>query len=118
MTSYNKVNGVYSYHNYDLCTTILREEWGFENMVMTDWWTKKAKNPLFKGVDDNAYRVRAQADVLMPGGSRLGGKYDGSTLKSLKKGGLQRAELQRTAKNVLSVLKKLEINRIERGDTV
>ena len=118
MTSYNKVNGVYSYHNYDLCTTILRDEWGFENMVMTDWWTKKAKNPLFKGVDDNAYRVRAQVDVLMPGGSRLGGKYDGSTLKSLNKGGLQRAELQRTAKNVLSVLKKLEINRIERGDTL
>jgi len=118
MTSYNKVNGVYSYHNYDLCTTILRDEWGFENMVMTDWWTRKAKNPDFKGVDDNAYRVRAQVDVLMPGGSRLGGKYDGSTLKSLKKGGLKRAELQRTAKNVLSVLKKLEINRIERGDTV
>lgn len=113
MTSYNKINGVYSYHNYDLCTTILRGEWGYKNMVMTDWWTKKAKNPLFKGVDDNAYRVRAQVDVLMPGGTRISGKYDGSTLKSLKKGGLKRAELQRTAKNVLGVLAKLEKGKAE-----
>lgn len=103
MASYNKVNGVYSYHNYDLCTVILRQEWGYKHLVVTDWWTKKAKNPDFKGVDDNAYRVRAQADVLMPGGNRLG-KYDGTTLKSLKKGGFTRAELQRSAKNVLQFL--------------
>ncbi len=107
MTSYNKINGVYSYHNYDLCTTILRKEWGYKNLVMTDWWTRKGKNPDFKGVDDNAYRVRAQVDVLMPGGSRVLGKYDGSTLKSLQKGGLKRAELQRTAENVLAFLLKL-----------
>ena len=104
MTSYNKINGVYSYHNYDLCTTILREEWGYKNLVMTDWWTRKAQNSDFKGVDDNAYRVRAQADVLMPGGSRVRGKYDGSTLKSLKKGGLTRAEMQRTGANVIRFL--------------
>ncbi len=107
MTSYNKINGVYSYHNYDLCTIILRKEWGYKNLVMTDWWTRKGKNPDFKGVDDNAYRVRAQVDVLMPGGSRVLGKYDGSTLKSLQKGGLKRAELQRTAENVLAFLLKL-----------
>ena len=108
MTSYNKLNGVYTYHNYDLCTTILRKEWGYKNLVMTDWWTKKAKNPDFKGVDDNAYRVRAGVDVLMPGGSRVRGKYDGSTLKSLKKGGLKRAELQRTAKRVIEFLMKVK----------
>lgn len=108
MVSYNKINGVYSYHNYDLCTVILRKEWGYKHLVITDWWTKKGKNPDFKGVDDNAYRVRAQADVLMPGGNRLG-KYDGTTLKSLKKGGLTRAELQRSAKNVIAFL--LEIGK-------
>lgn len=108
MTSYNKVNGVYAYHNYDLATTILRGEWGFDNLVMTDWWTRKAKNPLFKGVDDNAYRVRAGVDVLMPGGSRVLGRYDGSTLKSLRKGGLKRAELQQSAMRVLSFLLKIK----------
>ena len=110
MTSYNKINGVYSYHNYDLCTTILRGEWGYKNLVMTDWWTRKAENPDFKGVDDNAYRVRAQVDVLMPGGSRVRGKYDGSTLKSLKKGGLKRAELQRSAANVINFLLNIDFS--------
>lgn len=109
MTSYNKVNGVYAYHNYDLFTTLLRGEWGYKNLVMTDWWTNGAKNPDFKGVADNAYRVRAQVDVLMPGGSRVKGRYDGTTLKSLKKGGLTRAELQRSAINVLNFLLKMPV---------
>lgn len=103
MASYNKINGVYSYHNYDLCTQILRNEWGYRHLVITDWWTKRGKNPDFTKVNDNAYRIRAQVDVLMPGGNRLG-KYDGTTLKSVKKGGLTRAELQRSAKNVLDFL--------------
>lgn len=109
MTSYNKVNGVYAYHNYDLFTTLLRGEWGYKNLVMTDWWTNSAKNPDFKGVDDNAYRVRAQVDLLMPGGSRVKGRYDGTTLKSLKSGGLTRAELQRSAINVLNFLLKMPV---------
>ncbi len=108
MTSYNKINGVYSYHNYDLVNTILRGEWKFDGLVMTDWWTRKAKNPLFKGVDDNAYRVRAGVDLLMPGGERISGKYDGSTLKSLKNGGLKRSELQTAAKHTLEFLLKTQ----------
>ncbi len=115
MMSYNKINGVYAYHNYDLATTVLRKEWGYNGVVFTDWWTKKGKNPDFKGVDDNAYRVRAQVDLLMPGGSRVLGRYDGSTLKSLKRNGLTRAELQRSAKNVLSALLRLSSNK-EKSD--
>lgn len=101
MTSYNKINGVYSYHNYDLATTLLRKEWGYEGLVITDWWTKRAKNPNFKGVDDNAYRIRAQVDVLMPGGgSRLSGKYSHSARLAYGKG-FKRSELQRSAENTL-----------------
>ena len=37
MTSYNKINGVWSHYNYDLATTVLRKEWGFDGCVMTDW---------------------------------------------------------------------------------
>ena len=103
MTSYNKVNGEWSYYNYDLVTSILRGEWGYEGCVMTDWWTKSGKSPLFPKVYDQAYRVRAQVDVLMPGGGRTGKrKPDGSLLKYVDNGGITLGEIQRSAKNILN----------------
>lgn len=101
MTSYNKINGTFSYYNYDLATTILRKEWGYDGMLVTDWWTVSEKSPDFKKLKHNGMRVRAQVDVVMPGGSRIKGKYDGTTLKGLKDGVLTRAEMQRSAVNVL-----------------
>ena len=103
MTSYNKINGVWSHYNYDLCTTVLRGEWGYEGNVMTDWWMRSSKSPEFPTIKDQAYRVRAQVDVLMPGGPRTGKrKPDGTMKKSLGvKDGITLGELQRTAMNVL-----------------
>lgn len=103
MSSYNKINGVWGHYNYDLCTTILRGEWGYEGNVMTDWWMRSSESPEFKGTSKQAYRVRAQVDVLMPGGERVTfRKPDGSMKKSFKqKDGITLGELQRTAKNVL-----------------
>jgi beta-glucosidase len=105
MTSYNKVNGVWSHYNYDLATTILRNEWGYEGCVVTDWWMQLAKSPEFPSVRDNAYRVRAQVDVLMPGAMTAKEqcyRFDEEQLETLgKPEGLTRAELQRSAKNVL-----------------
>lgn len=108
MTSYNKINGVWGHYNYDLCTTVLREEWGFAGLVMTDWWMRKSVSPEFPRLRDQAYRVRAQVDVLMPGGDR--GPFalkvpDGTLLRFLgKKGGITRAELLRTAETVLNLV--------------
>ena len=106
MTSYNKVNGVWSHYNYDLVTTVLRKEWGYKGNVITDWWMRKSASPEFPQLRDNAYRVRAQVDVLMPGNmSYIKQKYsfDKALYKSLKSGnGITRAELQRTAINVLN----------------
>ena len=67
MTSYNKVNGVWAHYHYDLVTNILRGEWGYDGLVITDWWMQPAVDPDFPDVSNNAYRVRAQVDVLMPG---------------------------------------------------
>lgn len=107
MTSYNKLNGVYNYFNYELVTTILRDDWGYEGCVMTDWWMKNGKSEEFKTLENQAYRVRAQVDVFMPGAPNFGrfkGKSDGTILKSLKgKDGITLAELQRSAKNVLKL---------------
>ena len=103
MTSYNKINGVWSHYNYELCTQVLREEWGYEGNVMTDWWMRSSHSPEFRKIRNNAYRVRSQVDVLMPGGKRVGKrKPDRTLLETLgKKGGITLGELQRTAMNVL-----------------
>ena len=60
MSSYNKVNGQYSQNNKDLLTTILRDEWGFQGIVMTDWIGKRADLP-------TETEVQAGNDLLMPG---------------------------------------------------
>jgi len=105
MTSYNKVNGVWSHYNYDLVTTILREEWGYEGNVVTDWWMRSSRSPEFPDIRDSAYRVRAQVDVLMPGGTSYAVRkyvFDKDILSTLnQRDGLTRAELQRSAGNVL-----------------
>ena len=112
MTSYNKVNGIYSHYNFDLVTTVLRDEWGFEGAVMTDWWMRPGRSPEYPKLRDDAYRVRSQVDVLMPGSrSHIAKKYrsDGTLLKTLgKEGGITRAELERSAANVLRVVAKLK----------
>ena len=110
MTSYNKINGVWSHYNYDLVTTILRKEWEYDGVVITDWWMQKSASPEFPKMKDNAYRVRAQVDVLMPGNmGHVNKKYssDGTLLKTIDKpNGITRGELQRTAKNVIKLMLK------------
>ncbi len=105
MTSYNKINGVYSYYNYDLVTEVLRKEWGHKGMVMTDWWMRRGVSPDFPLVFDNAYRVRAGVDVLMPGNfSKVLHSYqkDKSLLKNVAKpGGITRQEIEAVAIRVL-----------------
>lgn len=62
MTSYNLINGVHTANSYDLCTKVLRDEWGFEGMIMTDWTTTE------QGDDCTAAGcMRAGNDLVCPG---------------------------------------------------
>ncbi len=108
MTSYNKINGVWGHYNYELCERILREEWGFDGLVMTDWWMRPSKSQEFPEMCNQAYRVRAGVNVLMPGGDRVtNGKPDGTLLKTYgKKDGITLYEMQRNASFVMKLCMK------------
>ena len=115
MTSYNRINGVWGHYNYELVTGILRNEWGYEGSVMTDWWMRSAVSPEFPKVKDQAYRVRAGVNVLMPGGRRAGyyRKHpDGTLLKNAgADGGITYAEIRKNAKEVLAVALDKELKK-------
>ncbi|MBO6061821.1 MAG: beta-glucosidase, partial [Clostridia bacterium] len=104
-----------AHYHYDLVEEVLRREWGFEGAVMTDWWMRKARSPEFPLLRDNAYRVRAGVDVLMPGDMGHVARHyksDGTLTESLgEPGGVTRRELERSAARVLSVLAELENRR-------
>ena len=118
MTTYGRVNGLWTAGNFDLNTVILREEWGFKGFTMTDWWANinvRGKEP---DKTEFAAMARAQNDVYMvcPDGE----KNDDNTLAALENGGIERCELQRNAENICGFL--LHTNALKRaegiGDTV
>lgn len=106
MSSYNAVNGIWTAGNYDLLTTILRNEWGYTGMVMTDWWAsaneegKEAK----RGGNLHAM-VRAQNDIYMVVPDTK--TYDDDILASLEAGVITRGELLRNAANICNVAMRL-----------
>ena len=91
MTSYNKVNGVYSPNSYDLCTKALRNEWGFDGVVMTDWFSTN------KGQALNSLAMKAGNDLIMPGGSY----HKKALLKELEAGICTEEDLRRCCANVI-----------------
>lgn len=108
MTSYNPVNGHWAASNYDLNTTILRKEWGYDGIVMTDWWAAMNDNVLGgeATLTNTAAMVRAQNDLYMVvpnNGAAANGNKD-NTLESLKKGTLTIGELQQCAMNICRFL--------------
>ena len=111
MTSYNQINGVWGHYHYELVTAILRDEWEYEGLVITDWWMQPSRDPDFPVLRNDAYRVRSQADVLMPGGvTNPKTNGDGSLEKAFGKvDGITLGEIQRCAKNVLNFIMKLKM---------
>lgn len=90
MSSYNYINGTYASENEDLLTTLLRDEWGFKGMVMTDW---------FGGKDAIAQMI-AGNDMLQPGRST---QYD-MIVDVVKSGKLDESILDRNVKRVLELV--------------
>lgn len=110
MTAYNPVNGIQSASNYDLNTTILRDEWGFDGIVMTDWWALMNDN-VTGGKQSRRFTanmLRAQNDVYMVVPTHEGKRNlkNDNTVESIENGTLTLGELQRTIINILSFILK------------
>ena len=92
MTSYNYINGIYTSESKDLVQTILRDEWGYEGTVMTDWF----------GGKDGAVQMTAGNDMLQPGKKA---QYD-SIVAGVKSGKLAEADLDRNVSRILNLIEK------------
>ena len=101
MTAYNRINGVYAPNSRDLCTRVLRCEWGFDGVVMTDWFSTN------RGQASSALAIAAGNDLIMPGG----GSFKKDILAGLADGRLQREELVRCCANVVRSILDSQIQR-------
>ncbi len=91
MSSYNKINGVYASESYDLLTKILRNDWGFEGYVMTDWG----------GGSDVVAQMIAGNDLIMPGQPQ----QIKTIIEAVESGKLDQKILDR---NIIRILKVME----------
>lgn len=101
MTSYNKINGVYAPNSYDLCTKVLRNEWGFDGVVMTDWFSTS------KGSAKTALCMQAGNDLIMPGGK----SYQKEMLEGIKNGTVKEEDLKRCCANIVKAILHSNIQR-------
>lgn len=106
MTTYGSVNGLWTAGSYDLCTTILRKEWGFDGIVMTDWWAKSNYKGHQAEVPVKAPMVAAQNDIYMVVSDAKSNPENDDVEEMLHAGKITLGELQRNAANILGFLLK------------
>lgn len=100
MTSYNLVNGIHTANHKELLTDILRDEWKFQGLVMTDWGTTDPTEGALKyGSSDPVLCIKSGNDLIMPGSQR-----DVDALISAVGKELTLEELQICANRVLSLV--------------
>lgn len=102
MTTYGSVNGLWTAGNYDLNTTILRNEWGFKGIAMTDWWANINERSVPVSKTNFAAMARAQNDLYMVCADSA--NNEDNTISALEDGTLKRGELQRNAANICRFL--------------
>lgn len=93
MCSYNKINGVHASDSRELLTDILRTEWGFDGLVVTDWGA----------LNDRIEGYKAGCDLNMPGGSQF---MEKATAEAVRSGKLDEAYIDATVERILRLIEK------------
>ena len=104
MSTYGPVNGLWTAGSYDLLTTILRKEWGYRGIVMTDWWAKINEEGEPGSGKQTIPMVRAQNDIYMVTADAASNSNKDNTAEGLADGRLTRAQLMRNAANICCFL--------------
>ncbi|MCM1303833.1 MAG: glycoside hydrolase family 3 C-terminal domain-containing protein [Butyrivibrio sp.] len=104
MASYNMVNGVYATNSYDLLVKVLRNEWGFEGLVMSDWDSLKAdREDCLKAVTGDITKAhQAQCDLIMPGRP----DQIEALVQAVEQGLVDVEDLKRSAGRILNMVRK------------
>ena len=104
MTTYGPVNGIWTSSRYDLNTSILRKEWGFRGVVMTDWWANIGD--VGGKVDKTSFSrlVLAQNDLYAVCADSESNSHGDDTIAALESGLITRGQLVRAAGNICGVL--------------
>ena len=105
MCSYNRINGTYASENPWLLTKVLRDEWGFEGYVMSDWGA----------VNDRVEGLKAGLELEMPAS---GGINDAEIVKAVQEGTLDEAVLDRAVERILNIVFEYVDNRKEQPLTL
>ena len=104
MAAYNKINGVYCTNNYDLLVKVLRNEWGFEGLVMSDWDSMKAsrEDSTKPATGDVQKALEAQCDLIMPGRP----DQCEALQKGFNSGVVKLKDVRRSASRVLEMIRR------------
>ena len=94
MTSYNRINGPWAADSVEMIDVVLRGEWGFDGLVMSDWF----------GLHSTAEGVMAGLDLEMPGPTLHRGQH---LLDAVNEGKVSAADVRRAARNVLTAMRRL-----------
>lgn len=105
MTTYGSLNGYHTAGSFELNTMVLRNDWGFDGVCMTDWWavigTKEDTEPSIK---KTGLMIRSQNDLFMVTNSSEFNENQDDSEESFKAGVFTRAELQRNTKNIIKLV--------------
>ena len=104
MTTYGSVNGAWTASQYDLLTTILRGQFGFGGIVMTDWWAAGSEENGPESIKQTSTMIRAQNDLYMVTFSAENNANGDDTAEGLSEGRITRGELLRAAANICRFL--------------